>query len=105
MSDPHRLRQYETFKRENDEHLLISLNNLFPHEDSTDTVRANIALEIYGQKFTIAHLMREWTERHREVERIYSDVNGIPSAKLDDHQAIRKAALVRQKDRKTVSDH
>lgn len=95
-----RLKQYEVFKRENDECLLISLCNLFPHEEDTETVRANIALEIYGQKFTLAFILKEWTERHREIEKIYADVNGIPPPKLDDMEAIRAVALAPRKNRK-----
>lgn len=93
MSDPERLKKYDAFKRENDEHLLISLTNLFPHDDCTDTVRANIALEIYGQKFTIAHLLKNWTERHKEIDKIYRDLNRVPDTSKDNDKAIRKAAV------------
>ena len=88
-----RLRQYEELKRENDEHLLISLTNIYPHDEDTKTVRANIALEIYGCKFTLCHLLREWSDRHKEIEHTFSDLNIIPSVKLDDKKAIRKAAI------------
>lgn len=100
LSLSERILKYETFKRENDEHLLQSLTNLFPHEDMTNTVRANIALEVYGQKYAVNHIMREWTDRIADIEATFADVSGVPDAKLDDKKAIRKAAKGSKKAKK-----
>ena len=81
MNDPNRLRQYEEFKRENDEHLLRSLINIYPHDEDTQTVRANIALEVYGCKFTMAHLFKDWSDRHKEIDSNFSDLNTIGKVK------------------------
>ena len=92
------MQRYEQMKRENDEMLLRTLTSHWPHDDSTQTSRANIALEIYGARATLCTVLNIWYDDVKRIEKAFEDVNGIQNmANTSSEKPVRERAPRRKR--------